>query len=360
METMINLNDLLKHEIMDLYSAEEQIIEALPGMIEKAKNPELKKALQEHLRITEEQKNRLDKIKQSFGEGEAEGDEGGEKKGFFSRLFGGGGEKCKGMEGLIKEGEKIMKADITDEALDAAIIASAQKIEHYEICGYGTARAFARELQLTEVERLLTQTLNEEYTSDDMLTELAVGKLNLKAEHADGMEDNRSRSGRTNRLSSSNSSNGSSTNKGGNNSGRNVSSKKASKSSASKGTKSSGNGISKSGGSSNKNASKANSSKASSKSGSSRGSSSGAGGRSSGGGSSKSSSSKSGSKSGSSRGSSSRAGIRSSGGGSSKSNTRSSASNSSSSKSNKSVSSRGGSKNSSKSKGSKSGSSRGR
>jgi len=355
---MINLNDLLKHEIMDLYSAEEQIIEALPGMIEKAKNPELKKALREHLRITEEQKNRLDKIKQSFGEGESEGEEGGEKKGFFSRLFGGGGEKCKGMEGLIKEGEKIMKADITDEALDAAIIASAQKIEHYEICGYGTARAFARELQLTEVERLLTQTLNEEYTSDDMLTELAVGKLNLKAEHADGMEDNRSRSGRTNRLSSSNSSNGSSS-KGGNNSGRNVSSKRASKSSASKGSKSSGNGISKSSGSSNRNALKANSSKGSSKSGSSRGSSSGAGGRSSGG-SSKSSSSKSGSKSGSSRGSSSRAGGRSSGGGSSKSNSRSAASKSSSSKSNKSGSSRGGSKNSSKSKGSKSGSSRGR
>ena len=328
METMINLNDLLKHEIMDLYSAEEQIIEALPGMIDKAKNPELKKALREHLRITEEQKNRLDKIKQSFGEGESEGEEGGEKKGFFSRLFGGGGEKCKGMEGLIKEGEKIMKADITDEALDAAIIASAQKIEHYEICGYGTARAFARELQLTEVERLLTQTLNEEYTSDDMLTELAVGKLNLKAEHADGMEDNRSRSGRTNRLSSSNSSNGSST-KGGNNSGRNVSSKKASKSSASKGTKSSRNGISKTGGSSNRKALKSNSSKGSSKSGSSRGSSS-------------------------------RAGGRSSGGGSSKSNSRTAASKSSSSKSNKSGSSRAGSKNSSKSKSSKSGSSRGR
>jgi ferritin-like metal-binding protein YciE len=269
METMINLNDLLKHEIMDLYSAEEQIIEALPGMIDKAKNPELKKALREHLRITEEQKNRLDKIKQSFGEGE--GEEGGEKKGFFSRLFGGGGEKCKGMEGLITEGEKIMKADITEEALDAAIIASAQKIEHYEICGYGTARAFARELQLTEVERLLTQTLNEEYTSDDMLTELAVGKLNLKAEQADGV-DNKSRSGRSNRLASNNSSNGTSP-KGGNNSGRNVSSKKASKSSASKGTKSSGNGISKSGGSSNRNAVKANSSKGSNKSGSFKGNS---------------------------------------------------------------------------------------
>jgi ferritin-like metal-binding protein YciE len=295
METMINLKDLLKHEIMDLYSAEEQIIEALPGMIDKAKNPELKKALREHLRITEEQKNRLDKIKQSFGEGEADGEEGGEKKGFFSRLFGGGGEKCKGMEGLITEGEKIMKADIDEEALDAAIIASAQKIEHYEICGYGTARAFARELQLADVERLLTQTLNEEYTSDNLLTELAVGKLNLKAENATGEVDaDMGRSGRMNRLAGgSNSTNGSSS-KGGNNSGRSASSKSGSKSSASKGTKSSGNGISKSGGSSNRNASKAKSSKGNSKSGSSKGNSKNSG---SSKGSSKSGSSKAGSKS---------------------------------------------------------------
>src|SRR6186997_1489961 len=103
METMINLNDLLKHEILDLYSVEEQIIEAMPAMIEKAKNPELKKALREHLRITEEQKKRLDKVKETFGEGNGDGN--GESKGFFSRLFGGssGGEKCKGMEGLITE-----------------------------------------------------------------------------------------------------------------------------------------------------------------------------------------------------------------------------------------------------------------
>lgn len=180
MEPMINLTDLLKHEILDLYSAEEQIIEALPGMIDKAKNPELKKALREHLKVTQEQKRRLDKVKESLGEKTEQG----EKKGFFSRLFGGGGEKCKGMEGLITEGQKIMKADITDEALDAAIIASAQKIEHYEICGYGTARAFARELNLPVAEQLLTQTLNEEYTADDLLTALAVGKLNTVAENA--------------------------------------------------------------------------------------------------------------------------------------------------------------------------------
>ncbi len=258
METMINLNDLLKHEIMDLYSAEEQIIEALPGMIDKAKNPELKKALSEHLRITEEQKSRLDKIKQSFGEGEGE-EEGGEKKGFFSRLFGGGGEKCKGMEGLITEGEKIMKADISPEDLDAAIIASAQKIEHYEIAGYGTARAFARQLEREDIYELLTQTLNEEYKADHMLTDLAVGKLNLKAENATaGIDADMGRSGRANRSAGrSNSSNGNSS-KGANHSGKNISSKTASKSSPSQGSKSSSNGISRSGGPSNGNYSKSN------------------------------------------------------------------------------------------------------
>jgi ferritin-like metal-binding protein YciE len=185
METMINLNDLLKHEIMDLYSVESQIIEAMPGMIEKAKNAELKKALKQHLDVTEGHKTRLDKIKAIFGEPTE-----GENKGFFSRIFGGGsgeGEKCKGIEGIISEGQKILNADITDEALDAAIIASAQKIEHYEICGYGTARAFARELKMSEVESLLTQTLNEEYEADDKLTALAVGKLNIEAEMANGI-----------------------------------------------------------------------------------------------------------------------------------------------------------------------------
>ena len=189
METMINLTDLLKHEILDLYSVEEQIIEAMPAMIEKAKNPELKRALREHLKITEEQKNRLDGVKKMFGEEDNEG----EKKGFFSRLFGGssGGEKCKGMEGIISEGEKMMSADVAEDALDAVIIACAQKIEHYEICGYGTARAYARELKLPEVERQLTMTLNEEYTADDMLTKLAVGKSNLEAERSTGMEESR-------------------------------------------------------------------------------------------------------------------------------------------------------------------------
>lgn len=190
---MINLRDLLMHEIQDLYSAEEQIIEALPSMIEKANNNQLKKALQDHLNVTEKQKDRLDKVKQLLG---AEEEEGGEKKGVFSKLFGGGSHKCKGTEGLIKEGEKIMSENMTTEVRDAAIIASAQKIEHYEICGYGTARAFARELNLGEVAELLEETLNEEYEADDLLTDLAVGRLNEEAERgrSNGRGNGRSKS----------------------------------------------------------------------------------------------------------------------------------------------------------------------
>src|SRR5687767_14443166 len=155
MEKMKHLKDLLTHEIQDLYSAEEQIIQAMPQMIEKSKNEQLKKTLQEHLRITEEQKNRLDQVKRLLKESESEmpggmedsnGTGGGEKKGFLSGLFGGGSQVCRGMMGLIEEGQKVMNEDMNAEVLDAAIIASAQKIEHYEICGYGTARAYAREL----------------------------------------------------------------------------------------------------------------------------------------------------------------------------------------------------------------------
>jgi Domain of unknown function (DUF892) len=120
-------------------------------------------------------------------ENEESQEPGEEKKGFFSRLFSGsnGKEKCKGMEGLIDEGQKIMSAKISLEALDAAIIASAQKVEHYEISGYGAARAYASELNLDEVQKLLEQTLNEEYEADDRLTALALKRVNLDAEKAD-------------------------------------------------------------------------------------------------------------------------------------------------------------------------------
>jgi ferritin-like metal-binding protein YciE len=184
MEKMIDLRDLLKHEIMDLYSVEEQIISALPNMIEKAGNLTLKRLLREHLKTTEKQKSRLDEVKQLINAVSTE-----ESPGFFSRLFGGAneeGQKCIGMEGIIKEGEKIISHDMSPEALDAAIIAAAQKVEHYEICGYGTAVAYSRELRLYEVTTLLEKSLDEEYIADNSLTNLAVGQLNVQAEFAGG------------------------------------------------------------------------------------------------------------------------------------------------------------------------------
>jgi ferritin-like metal-binding protein YciE len=184
MEKMNDLRDLLKHEIEDLLSAEDQIIEALPKMIDKANNPDLKRALSEHLKLTEQHKTRLDKIMKNIGS-ENEGSN-GKKKGMLGGIFGGGKHVCKGMKGIIEEGEKIMNTDISPEALDAAIISSAQKVEHYEICGYGTARTFARELGMEQIARQLEQTLNEEYASDDLLTNIAVFEVNEEAETPDG------------------------------------------------------------------------------------------------------------------------------------------------------------------------------
>ena len=200
MEKMKDLKDLLIHEIEDLYSAEEQIIEALPKMIKKAENRKLVSALKDHLKVTEQQKARLDKVKQMLNtEPEGEESQEGSKKGFFGSFFGGnssGKQVCKGMQGLIEEGEKVMGEDMSPNVLDAAIIACAQKIEHYEICGYGTARAYARELNLGDVAERLEETLDEEYEADDLLTDLAVGGLNEEAE-VGSVRRTGSRSGRS-------------------------------------------------------------------------------------------------------------------------------------------------------------------
>jgi ferritin-like metal-binding protein YciE len=263
MDKMNDLGDLLRHEIQDLYSAEEQMIEAMPAMIEKAKDSKLSQALKEHLRISENQKKRLDEVLKLLGEGE-ENTGGEEKKGLFSRLFG-GGTKCKAMEGLIDEGQKIMGEDMNEEVMDAAIIASAQKIEHYEISGYGTAKAYARQLNLKEVERLLEQTLNEEYEADERLSRLALGDVNIDAERkggakskssgkSSGKQSNGSKAGSKSSSKSSNKSSGSSksssssrsSSNGKGASGSKSGGKSASKSSGSKENKSSGNKGSKS------------------------------------------------------------------------------------------------------------------
>jgi len=189
MENMNQLRDLLKHEIKDLYSAEEQIIDALPKMIEKANNKQLKKTLQQHLQVTGKQKDRLDDVMEQLG------DEDQKESGGILGMFK-GGDKCAAMEGIIKEGEKLMKEEMSPEVSDAAIIAAAQKVEHYEISSYGTARAFALELNLRGVADLLTQTLDEEYEADDLLTELAESRINEKAISENGGSGSSRYSGR--------------------------------------------------------------------------------------------------------------------------------------------------------------------
>jgi ferritin-like metal-binding protein YciE len=103
----------------------------------------------------------------------------------FAGLFG-AGIKCQGMEGILKEGTKTMAIDMSPDVMDAAIICGSQKVEHYEICGYGTAKAYAEELGLIDVAQLLQQTLMEEYDADDRLTALAIGSVNRKAERGMG------------------------------------------------------------------------------------------------------------------------------------------------------------------------------
>lgn len=178
MEKIINLKDLLKYQILDLYSAEEQIIESLPDMIENASKPELKEALRNHLAVTMTHKERLDAIKKVLIDDNEE-----ENEGFFSALFGGSNNvESQGAAGLIKEAKKIMGEDMTPEAMDAAIIGAAQKIEHYEIAGYGTVCAYALELKMLPVVDELQKTLKEEYEADDALTKLAIGRVNPDAE----------------------------------------------------------------------------------------------------------------------------------------------------------------------------------
>lgn len=161
-----NLQELYVDQLRDLHSAENQILEALPKMIEKTTHPDLKAALQEHRRITERQVERLDRIFSELGEDPA-------------------GEKCKGMEGLIKEGDEALKDHEDGDVRDAAIIAAAQRVEHYEMAGYGTVRTFASMLGLDDQAQLLQETLDEEGEADHKLSDLAERVVNIDAMKAD-------------------------------------------------------------------------------------------------------------------------------------------------------------------------------
>jgi len=157
-----SLKDLYVEQLRDLYSAETQILAALPKMADKAKHAELKAGFQKHQRQTQEQVKRLEQIFQALGEKP-------------------GGVTCEGMKGLLKEGEKTMKEKADSDVLDAALIADAQRVEHYEIAGYGCVRTYARMLGRTDEVELLQRTLDEEGQTDHALTDLAERVVNIDA-----------------------------------------------------------------------------------------------------------------------------------------------------------------------------------
>jgi ferritin-like metal-binding protein YciE len=159
--TISTLEDLFWHELEDIYSAEEQIIKALPKMAESASNTELKAGFEQHLEQTRQQVKRLERIFEAA-------DRKAKSK------------TCEGMKGLLEEGKEMMKMNGDPEVIDAGLILSAQKVEHYEIAAYGTVHIFARLLGMSDAERLLEQTLNEEKQTDEKLTQ-AAKRINAKA-----------------------------------------------------------------------------------------------------------------------------------------------------------------------------------
>ena len=162
-----SLNELLAEELKDIYSAEKQLLRALPKMAKKATSPELRTALQEHLEVTQRQIERLEEVFESLGKPAK-------------------AKTCKAMQGLIEEATEIMGEDADDAVLDAGIIAAAQKVEHYEIASYGTVRTWARLCGEEEAANLLQETLDEEGKADKRLTELAERVVNPEAEDGDG------------------------------------------------------------------------------------------------------------------------------------------------------------------------------
>jgi len=158
-----SLHDLYIDELKDLYNAENQLLKALPKMAKAASAPELRKAFEHHLKETQGQVQRLEKI--------------------FKKLDASPkGKKCKAMEGLIEEGKDVMAEEMAPAVMDAALIAAAQRVEHYEMAGYGCVRTFARLLGYEDAADLLQKTLDEEGAADKKLTELAETVINVEAD----------------------------------------------------------------------------------------------------------------------------------------------------------------------------------
>ncbi len=161
MSKITSPRDLLVHELKDLYSAENQLLKALPKMAKAADSEELKEAFQTHLEQTQGHVDRLEKIGKQLGETMK-------------------GKKCKAMEGLVEEGKETMEEDAEPALLDLALIGAAQKVEHYEISGYGTARTLAELAGEDDIAEILQETLDEEGETDKLLTQIAMG-LNVEA-----------------------------------------------------------------------------------------------------------------------------------------------------------------------------------
>lgn len=156
------LQDLCIHELKDLYSAEKQLVRALPKMAKAATNPELAAGFQAHLEQTKEQATRLEQLLKKHGQ--------------TTR-----GPKCKGMEGVVAEGAEMIEEEADDEVRDAGLISAGQRVEHYEMAGYGSARTYAELLGDNEGAKLLQQTLTEEIETDKKLTALAKSVINPAA-----------------------------------------------------------------------------------------------------------------------------------------------------------------------------------
>ena len=160
--SLTNLKDLYIDELKDLYNAENQLLKALPAMADASSEPKLKKAFTDHLKQTEGHVDRLSQIFTSLGEKPT-------------------GKVCKAMKGLVAEGEEVIEEDADPAIKDAALIAAAQRVEHYEIAGYGSARTFASLLGEKDAVALLQATLDEEGAADDKLGKLATSTVNPHA-----------------------------------------------------------------------------------------------------------------------------------------------------------------------------------
>ncbi|AMM52132.1 hypothetical protein TH61_14350 [Rufibacter sp. DG15C] len=161
---LTSLSDLFIHQLKDLFNAEQQLLKAMPDMLDKASNTNLKTAISSHMKETEMQITRLQQCFKILG-------------------VDGNGEKCKAMEGLLREAKEFMEHEADAEVMDAGLIACAQRVEHYEIAGYGTACTYAKFLGHTDVLNLLQEILGEEKKADEKLTFIAETAVNNRAEN---------------------------------------------------------------------------------------------------------------------------------------------------------------------------------